>query len=135
MELKMNSQRKKHMHMFLGMFDDINSDIRSAARKFLGRIKLPSISMFKMTIEALMTNLDKHPQDEQDIISVMYCMGKSHGTYILCSVNEFVQQITAYSNKDLGLDQPQVAALLIMMLAAEVSNVGIRFQIPKEVVS
>jgi len=39
--------QEKHMHMFLGMFDDINSDIRSAARKLLGRIKLPSISMFK----------------------------------------------------------------------------------------
>ena len=37
-----------------------------------------------------------------------------------------------YSNEDLGLDQPQVAALLIMMLAAEISNVGIHFQIPKK---
>lgn len=80
------------MHMFLGVFDDINSDIHSVARKLLGRIKLPNISMCKITIEALMTNLDEHPQDEQDIISVMYCMGKGHGTYILCSVNEFLQQ-------------------------------------------
>ena len=82
---------EKHMHMFLGMFNDVKSDICSAARKILGRIKLPSISMFKMTIEALMTNLDKHPQDEQDIISIMSCMGKNHGTYVLCSTNEFVQ--------------------------------------------
>lgn len=127
--------QEKHMHMFLGMLEDINSDIRSAARKLLCQMKLPSISMFKMTVEALMTNLDKHPQDEQDIIFVMYCMGKIHGTYVVCSANEFVQQITVYSNEDLGLDQPRVAALLIMMLAAEISNVGIRFQIPKKVVS
>jgi len=45
----------------------------------------------EMTIDALMTNLDKHPQDEQDIISVMYCM-RQKPWHILCSANEFVQQ-------------------------------------------
>ncbi|KAH9303046.1 hypothetical protein KI387_014629, partial [Taxus chinensis] len=127
--------QEKHMHMFLGMLEDINADIRSGARRVLSHMKLPRISIFRMSIEALMANLDKHPQDKQDIISVMYHTGKIHSTFVLCSAKEFVQQITSYSNGELGLDHPHMPALLILMLAAQISNVGICFQIPQKVVS
>ncbi|GLJ23248.1 hypothetical protein SUGI_0439750 [Cryptomeria japonica] len=127
--------QEKHMHMFLGMLEDINADIRSGARRLLGHMKLPSISMFKMSFNALIENLDKHPQDEKDIISVMYHIGKTHSTFVVCSSNEFVQKLTSYSNGESGLDHPHMPALLILMLAAQISNVGISFQIPQKLIS
>eukprot|EP01018_Ginkgo_biloba_P031835 Gb_33906 [translate_table: standard] len=65
----------------------------------------------------------------------MYHIGKTHGTYIVCSAKEFIQQITAYSNVDLGLDHPRLAILLMLILAAQMSNAGILFHIPQQVIS
>nr|POE46574.1 protein siel [Quercus suber] len=111
-----------HMHMFLGTLLDSNTLIRSATRKILKLVKLPNIELFRLSFDSLIENLEKYPQDEADIFSVLFLSGCNHGKFVVSTINEALEEIDQASKGKLGFDSARVAALLVLAISAPLSN-------------
>ncbi|XP_030926422.1 protein SIEL isoform X1 [Quercus lobata] len=111
-----------HMHMFLGTLLDSNTLIRSATRKILKLVKLPNIELFRLSFDSLIENLEKHPQDEADIFSVLFHTGCNHGKFVVSTINEASEEIDQASEGKLGFDSARVAALLVLAISAPLSH-------------
>ncbi|KAF5476340.1 hypothetical protein F2P56_008068 [Juglans regia] len=111
-----------HMHMFLGSLMDGNMSIRSATRKILKLVKLPNIETFKLSVDGIIDNLERHPQDEADIFSVLFHIGRNHGKFGMSIINEVFKEMELASEGKLGFDTARVAALLILAISALLSQ-------------
>ncbi|XP_050381855.1 protein SIEL [Argentina anserina] len=112
----------KHMHMFLGTLVDCNTLTRSAARKILKLAKLPDLKLFRSTIDTLLDNLDMFPQDEEDILNVLFHIGRNHGKFVVRIIKEVSHQMEPVANGKLGFDNVRVAALLVLAISAPLSQ-------------
>ncbi|KAF0903970.1 hypothetical protein E2562_030102 [Oryza meyeriana var. granulata] len=115
------SVQEMHMHMFLGLLVDMNALIRDATRKILGLVKLPKLQMFKSAIDVLITSLEKH-QEEQEIYSVLFSVGKNHGNFSANIAKHLAKEITISSDGELILDKPRIKALLIVSISVAFSD-------------
>ncbi|KAG7965208.1 hypothetical protein I3843_09G212000 [Carya illinoinensis] len=111
-----------HMHMFLGSLMDGNMSIRSATRKILKLVKLPNLETFKLSVDGLIDNLERHPQDEADIFSVLFHIGRNHGKFGVSIINEVFEEMEPPSEGKLGFDTARVAALLVLAISAPLSH-------------
>lgn len=111
-----------HMHMFLGTLLDGNMLIRSATRKILKLVKLPNIELFRLSFDSLIENLEKYPQDEADIFSVLFHTGCNHGKFVVSTINEALEEIDQASEGKLGFDSARVATLLVLAISAPLSH-------------
>ncbi|XP_062002524.1 protein SIEL [Rosa rugosa] len=114
--------QEKHMHMFLGTLVDRNTLTRSAARKVLKLAKLPDLKLFRSTIDTLLDNLEMCPQDEADILNVLFRIGRNHGKFVVRIIEEVSQQMEPVSNGKLGFDNVRVGALLVLAISAPLSQ-------------
>ncbi|XP_040378112.1 protein SIEL isoform X2 [Oryza brachyantha] len=115
------SVQEMHMHMFLGLLVDMNALIRDATRKILGLVNLPKLQMFKSAIDVLITSLEKH-QEEQEIYSVLFSVGKNHGNFSANIAKHLAKEITMSSDGELILDKPRIKALLIVSISVAFSD-------------
>ncbi|EEF35710.1 conserved hypothetical protein [Ricinus communis] len=114
--------QEMHMHMFLGTLIDNNDIIRTAARKVYKYVKLPSMELFRLSIDGLLGNLDIYPQDEADVFSVLFYMGRSHKDFTTSIIKEAYQEIEPVSNGNMSLDSARVAAFLVLAISAPFSH-------------
>ncbi|XP_026396320.1 protein SIEL-like isoform X1 [Papaver somniferum] len=108
--------QEAHMHMFLGTLVDASNLIRHAARKVLSLLELPFMKIFKSSINGLLTNLTTYPEDEADIFSVLFYMGRNHGSFAVSFVTEVSQEIEPSCEEELRFDNPRVAAILVLAI-------------------
>uniref|UniRef100_A0A0E0KC52 Uncharacterized protein n=1 Tax=Oryza punctata TaxID=4537 RepID=A0A0E0KC52_ORYPU len=113
--------QEMHMHMFLGLLVDMNALIRDATRKILGLVNLPKLQMFKSAINVLITSLEKH-QEEQEIYSVLFSVGKNHGNFSANIAKHLAKEISMPSDGELILDKPRIKALLIVSISVAFSD-------------
>ncbi|XP_031284736.1 protein SIEL-like [Pistacia vera] len=111
-----------HMHMFLGTLVDKNALVRSAARKILRSVKVPNVDFFKLFVDGLLENLKIYPQDEADIFSVLFYIGRNHGSFAVCIIREVSQEMEPDSDGKLGFDGARVAAFLVLAISAPLSS-------------
>ncbi|KAJ0087630.1 hypothetical protein Patl1_31437 [Pistacia atlantica] len=111
-----------HMHMFLGTLVDKNALVRSAARKILRSVKVPNADFFKLFVDGLLENLKIYPQDEADIFSVLFYIGRNHGNFAVCIVREVSQEMEPDSDGKLGFDGARVAAFLVLAISVPLSS-------------
>ncbi|XP_004305102.1 PREDICTED: uncharacterized protein LOC101305200 [Fragaria vesca subsp. vesca] len=114
--------QEKHIHMFLGTLVDRNTLTRSAARKILKLANLPNLKLFRSTIDTLLDNLEMCPQDEADILNVLFHIGQNHGKFVVRIIEEVSQQMEPVSNGKLGFDNVRVVALLVLAISAPLSQ-------------
>ncbi|XP_065871772.1 protein SIEL isoform X1 [Euphorbia lathyris] len=110
-----------HMHMFVGSLVDNHVLIRSSARKIFKLARLPYLEFFRLCVDGLLENLEKYPQDEVDIFSVLFHMGRSHGNFAANIIDEVSQEIEPVSDGNLGLDGARVAAYLVLSISVPLS--------------
>ncbi|KAI3989388.1 hypothetical protein MKX01_016588 [Papaver californicum] len=127
--------QEAHMHMFLGTLVDTSTLIRRAARKVLGLLKLPFMKIFKSSINGLLTNLETYPEDEADIFSVLFYMGRNHGSFAVSFVTEVSQEIEPSCEGELRFDNPRVAAILVLAISAPLTHERLTCSIPAKVFS
>ncbi|KQK22259.1 protein SIEL isoform X3 [Brachypodium distachyon] len=114
------SVQEKHMHMFLATLIDANAIVRNAARKILGLVNLPKLQMFRSALDGLITSLEKNPE-EQDIYSILFSIGKNHGSFSANVAKHLAKEISTAPNGELILDKHRIQALLIVSISAPVS--------------
>ncbi|OVA17210.1 hypothetical protein BVC80_1837g4 [Macleaya cordata] len=127
--------QETHMHMFLGTLVDANPLIRSAARNVLRLVKLPIMEIFKSSIDGLLTNLETYPEDEADIFSVLFNMGRNHGKFAVSYVKEMSQEIEPSCEGELSFDNARVAAILVLAISAPLMHKRDLCTIPTRVFS
>ncbi|KAL5740300.1 hypothetical protein ACOSQ2_029480 [Xanthoceras sorbifolium] len=113
--------QEKHMHMFLGTLVDSCDYVRSTTRKILKFVKLPNLKLFKLFIDSLLENLQMYPQDEADVFSVLFNIGRSHGKFAVRIIEEVAQEIEPDCNGKLGFDSASVAAFLVLAISIPLS--------------
>ncbi|KAL5550721.1 hypothetical protein UlMin_000897 [Ulmus minor] len=107
---------------FLGPLVDRNSTVRAAVRNILKLVKLPDFGRFKLTVDALVENLETYMQDEADVFSVLFHLGQSHGKFVACIIEKISQQIEPNSDGKLGFDGTRVAAFLVLAISVPPTN-------------
>ncbi|KZV48740.1 integrator complex subunit 4 [Dorcoceras hygrometricum] len=112
---------ESHLHMVKSCLMDGSAMIRSASRKVIQSIKLPKLKMFRLCTEALMKNLELYPLDEADVFSVLYKIGRTHGKYVACIIQEVLQELEPSFDGKLGFHNTRTAALLVLAISAPVS--------------
>ncbi|OAE21426.1 hypothetical protein AXG93_3506s1000 [Marchantia polymorpha subsp. ruderalis] len=122
-------------YFFLGVLEDSRSEIRKAGHDLLSTITLPSISTFQVTIRAILTSFEKHPEDEESLFTTLEKLGLSHAGYTECIISELLQELRGLLNKEPGLDDPQCMGILVLLLAAASSNVKIISTIPTHILA
>ncbi|KAM7526542.1 hypothetical protein LguiA_016444 [Lonicera macranthoides] len=127
--------QEAHMHMFLGTLVDTSSLIRSSARKVLKLAKLNKLAMFKLSVDGLIENLEMYPQDEADVFSAIFHIGRSHGKFTVSIVKEVSQDIEPSSEGKLGFDSAKSAALLMLAISAPLSHEQYICSIPPKIFS
>ncbi|KAJ3699450.1 hypothetical protein LUZ61_003155 [Rhynchospora tenuis] len=114
--------QEKHMHMFLGLLTDMSSLVRSGARKILQLMKLPKLEMFKCTVNELIANLEKYPEEEEGIFFALFSLGKNHREFSLNVAKDLAKQIERTSKGDLTFAKPSMAATLVVCIASPLSE-------------
>lgn len=127
--------QETHMHMFLGTLVDNSTFIRSTARKILRLMKLHDLKMFQSSIDGLLDNLEVYPQDEADILSVLFDIGRNHGNFVVCIIKKFSQEIEPSCEGRLDFDSVRVAALLVLAISAPLSEAQKVCSIPSRIFS
>lgn len=95
--------QETHMHMFLGTLVDNCISIRSATRKVLQVSKLSSSKLFESSANALLESLEIYPQDEAHVLSVLFNIGKHHGSFAACFINKHVHELQSQVNRWLAI--------------------------------
>ncbi|KAK2981773.1 hypothetical protein RJ640_010290 [Escallonia rubra] len=111
-----------HMHMFLGTLVDSSTLIRSAAREVLRIIKLPNMALFRLFLDGLIENLEIYPQDEADVFSVIFKIGRTHGNFAVSIIQDVSLEIEPSFEGKLGFDSARSAALLVLAISAPLSH-------------
>ncbi|XP_050203523.1 protein SIEL isoform X2 [Mercurialis annua] len=114
--------QEMQMHMFLGTLVDINDVIRSSARKVFKLMKLSNLELFQLSIDSLLENLDMYPQDEDDVFSVLFYMGRSHKDFTASIIKKVSREIEPDSNGNISLDSARIAAFLVLSISAPLSG-------------
>ncbi|XAR68759.1 hypothetical protein NMG60_11000117 [Bertholletia excelsa] len=111
-----------HMHMFLSTLVDTSAVVRSAARKVLRATKLNDMPMFRISVDGLLENLEMYPQDEADILSVLFSIGRTHGNFAAEVIKEVFGEIEPSSDGKLSFDSGKVAALLVLAISVPLAH-------------
>ncbi|KAF7825483.1 protein SIEL [Senna tora] len=117
--------QEKHMHMFLGVLVDNCMEVRYAARKILKLAKLNNL-MFKSSIDALLGSLCIYPQDEADVFSALFHIGRNRKKFVAFITKEVFEEVEAAFEGNSENNRARVAALVVLCISASLShsNVG-----------
>ncbi|KAG4152644.1 hypothetical protein ERO13_D04G135400v2 [Gossypium hirsutum] len=113
---------KIHIHRFLSALVDSSSVIRSMTRKILKLAKLPQFKLFKLCIDGLLGNLEIYPQDEADVFSALFHIGRNHGKFTVHIIEEVSPEMEPASGGKLSFDSTRVAAFLVLAISAPLSH-------------
>ncbi|CAK9327124.1 unnamed protein product [Citrullus colocynthis] len=109
-----------HMHMFLSALNDNDGHVRSALRKLLKLVKLPDLVTFQSSFYGLLESLESYPQDESDVLSVLFHMGQNHVNMVDSIIKDVFEQIDPTSEGKLGFDSVKVIAYIVLAISAPV---------------
>ncbi|XP_022982770.1 protein SIEL [Cucurbita maxima] len=112
--------QEAHMHMFLSALSDNNGHVRSALRKLLKLAKLPDLGTFQLSFNGLVESLESYPQDESDVLSVLFHMGQNHVNMVASIITDVFEQIDPASEGKLGFDSVKVMAYIVLAISAPV---------------
>ncbi|XP_071689786.1 protein SIEL isoform X2 [Rutidosis leptorrhynchoides] len=110
--------KEMHMHMFLGTLVDMNSSIRCTARKVLRSTNLIDLPMFKLVVDSLIQSLEIFPQDEPDVLSLLFEIGRSHAIFAACITKEMLLEIDPSSESTWDFNSSKTAAHLALAISA-----------------
>lgn len=114
--------QEMHMHMFLGALVDVNSSIRFTARKVLRLTKLRDLPMFKLAADKLIQSLEIYPQDESDVLSLIFDIGRSHGSFAVSITKENFSEMEPSSESTWDFNSSKTAARLVLAISAPLSH-------------
>ncbi|KAF4401381.1 hypothetical protein G4B88_001575 [Cannabis sativa] len=114
--------QEKHVHTFLGPLVDKTLSIRCATKRILKLVKLSVLKLFTLTVDALLDNLARYPEDEVDTFSALFHFGRNNGKFVVSIIEDILQQIEPMSDGKLDFDNVRVAGLLVLAISVPLSG-------------
>ncbi|KAJ3682776.1 hypothetical protein LUZ60_013003 [Juncus effusus] len=116
------NMQEKHSEMFEGLLMDCSRAVRNSARRIIGLIKFPKFEKFKSIFNELITNLEKHPNEEEGIFLTLFSLGKSHTKFSLKLSKDLIKQIEQSNKEELILDKPGVSCTIVLSISSPFHN-------------
>ncbi|XP_078436202.1 ARM repeat superfamily protein [Wolffia australiana] len=125
--------QESHMHMFLGTLTNIKAQIRNAARKVIRFTGLRNLDLFRQSVNALLRNMEEYREDAKDILSTIFCIGKTHGGLATRITNERYPEIEQPGPEEFKLGRPRVLGLLVLGISSSLSNEKLTHTFPEKI--
>ncbi|CAH9142151.1 unnamed protein product [Cuscuta epithymum] len=113
--------QEAHLKLFVSTLVDNDNLIRSAARRVVKITKLRTLTLFKMCIDGLVKNLELYPQDEADVFSVLFSLGKKHGKFVVNVIHGVSNLIEPSLGGKWSLDNARASSFMVLAISAPVS--------------
>lgn len=126
---------KAHVHRFFSTLVYNDTMTRIAARKIIRLMKLHDLKMFTSFINQLIDNLERYPQDEADIFSVLFNVGRRHGKFAVRFIGLVSQKMEPPDEGKFGFNSGRVAAYLVLAISAALSDDELVNSIPPRIYS
>ncbi|KAJ1379849.1 Armadillo-type fold, partial [Sesbania bispinosa] len=110
---------------FLGALVDNSREVRYAERKILKIMKLNDLALFKSSIDGLLKNLDRYPQDEADVFSAFSHLGRNHKKFVGLIIKGTFEEVEAGFEENTEFNSARIAALLILSISAPLFSADI----------
>ncbi|KAD1053246.1 hypothetical protein E3N88_43367 [Mikania micrantha] len=114
--------QEMHMHVFLGTLVDMNSSIRITSRKVLRLTKFDNMPMFKLAVDNLIHSLEMYPQDEPDVLFVIFGIGRNHGRFAASITEETFLEMEPCLASNWDFNSSRTAANLTLAISASLSH-------------
>ncbi|KAL8259241.1 hypothetical protein R6Q59_027194 [Mikania micrantha] len=114
--------QEMHMHMFLGTLVDMNSSIRITSRKVLRLTKFDNMPMFKLAVDSLIHSLEMYPQDEPDVLFVIFGIGRNQGRFAASITEETFLEMEPCLASNWDFNSSRTAANLTLAISASLSH-------------
>jgi integrator complex subunit 4 len=121
--------RDDQTQIILSAFEEHSSEIREALYQMLGNCKLESEESLKSSINVLLENLRKHPEDRMWILSTLKNLGSSHADFVSLLVNDLLGIHPFLELPEPSIEDPSYISLLILSLNAAAQNRKITSQL------
>ncbi|KAD1046740.1 hypothetical protein E3N88_43372 [Mikania micrantha] len=107
---------------FLGTLVDMNSSIRITSRKVLRLTKFDNMPMFKLAVDNLIHSLEMYPQDEPDVLFVIFGIGRNHGRFAASITEETFLEMEPCLASNWDFNSSRTAANLTLAISASLSH-------------
>ncbi|KAL8259226.1 hypothetical protein R6Q59_027179 [Mikania micrantha] len=114
--------QEMHLHMFLGTLVDMNSSIRITSRKVLRLTKFDNMPMFKLAVDSLIHSLEMYPQDEPDVLFVIFGIGRNQGRFAASITEETFLEMEPCLASNWDFNSSRTAANLTLAISASLSH-------------
>ncbi|XP_065887040.1 integrator complex subunit 4-like isoform X2 [Dysidea avara] len=110
--------REDQLEPVLNVLKDKSSDIREALHKLLCSSHLTSTSGLRTTVDALLGNLSKYPQDKVSIWKCFKMIGHNHGYLTASLVPELLSTHPFFMTSEPDVDDPAYVCVLVLIFSA-----------------
>ncbi|KAJ7555615.1 hypothetical protein O6H91_05G046800 [Diphasiastrum complanatum] len=126
---------QKHLHLIFAVLEDMDGEVRIPGRDLLSHILLPNVSSFRKTIQILVKDFDKHMEETSSMFRALKTLGRRHGSFTACIINELLEEMKVLMNADMGLDDQKCKGLLVLFVAAASAEPTIVSLVPARIFS
>lgn len=122
---------EEQLQVVLAILEDASSEVRQATRALLGATKMANIACVHASIQAMLANLARNPQDRDDIFATLARLGEHHAVFAEFIVEDLLRTRTPFLTKEPIADEPVHVALLIFVFNAVAGNATIVALLPE----
>ncbi|VFQ91005.1 unnamed protein product [Cuscuta campestris] len=113
--------QETYLKLFISTLMDSDGLIRCAVRRILKITKLRTLALFRTSIDGLIKNLELYPQDEADVFSTLFNVGKKHGKFVVNMMHEVSHLIQPFFGGKWSFDNAKASSWLVLAISAPVS--------------
>jgi len=110
--------REDQLEIVLGVLEDSNFEIREGLHRMLGTCCLSTKSCIKMSIQALLDNLKRYPQDKRSIWRTLQQQGSRHPNLTLLLAPELLAIHPFFDMPEADVEDPSYVCILLLVFNA-----------------
>eukprot|EP01105_Mastigella_eilhardi_P016927 TRINITY_DN3883_c0_g1_i4.p1 TRINITY_DN3883_c0_g1~~TRINITY_DN3883_c0_g1_i4.p1 ORF type:complete len:576 (+),score=150.30 TRINITY_DN3883_c0_g1_i4:1267-2994(+) len=123
--------REEQLHVVLAVLDDTSVAVRHAAHQLLGCIPLANVTCLLATIQALMTYLRAHTEDQDSVFTCLKQLAVRHAAFTEFIVNDLLRIDARFAGVEPSTEDIFYVSAMIVCLNAAAANPSILSLLPK----
>ncbi|KAL6060050.1 Integrator complex subunit 4 [Balamuthia mandrillaris] len=115
--------KEEQLHTILAVLEEASAKIREAVHHLLATIKVSNITCLLATVQALLANFQRYPDDQLSILHCLKSLGKHHGNFAEFLVEDILHLYRGMDMRFLAVephtnDVPYIAIMVFLFNAA-----------------
>eukprot|EP00026_Physarum_polycephalum_P002165 Phypoly_transcript_02170.p1 GENE.Phypoly_transcript_02170~~Phypoly_transcript_02170.p1 ORF type:complete len:966 (+),score=91.89 Phypoly_transcript_02170:35-2932(+) len=108
--------REEQLHVVLAVLEDAGVEVRMATHKLLGHTKLSNITCLHASVQALIHNMIKYPQDRESIMLCLRELGKRHPSFTEFIVEDLLHIDPRFISVEPNMDDLSYNCMMVVLL-------------------